>query len=392
MEQAQPATTAIPASSDWMIKALNVGVWGAAAFYFPYINVYFRDIGLSGTQIGLIGMVSSLVAALGAMLWGVLTDRLGKPRLLFAICSLGSIVFVLLLGQTISFPWILLIIAFFSLFNRPIYTLVDTTTLQLLGEHRDRYGAYRVWGTLGFVAVNLVSGPLLQRTGLHTMFYAFPLGILLFWLITTRLPDHPVRGAMPPRSRDLWEMLRQPRWLLFAVTAFILWIPAMGGLGFVGVMARDMGASELQISWLSTIAAIAEVPLFLVGARALRKFGPTGLILLAIAAYSLRMFLYAVVPDVPSVLALSLLQSISYCPFLVGAIAYAHDLAPAHLKATSQGVLATILSLGSLAGTLLAGWLYDHVARSTMYTTFGLVALLALLIFATGLRRQRIRL
>jgi PPP family 3-phenylpropionic acid transporter len=334
-------------------------------------------------------MLSALVAALGAMLWGLLTDRLGSPRLLFTLSSIGSIVFVFLLGQTLNFPVILLIGGLLALFNRPTYTLVDTTTLRLLGEHKDRYGAYRMWGTIGFVAVNLVCGPLFQRFGLHTIFYAFPLGMFVFWLIALRLPDAPMHGQSMQRAGDIWEMLRQPRWLIFAISVFILWIPAMGGLGFVGVLARDMGASEIQVSWLSTIAAIAEIPLFLNGQRVLRRFGPTGLIMVAIAAYALRLFLYAFAPTVPLVLAISVLQSLSYCPFIVGAIAYANELAPDHLKATSQGVLATILSLGSLAGTLLAGWLYDHVARSMMFSFFGVVCLLALVIFVMGVRKQK---
>lgn len=382
-------TAAVSPRADRMIKAINMGVWGAAALYFPYINVYFRDIGLTGTQIGLIGMVSALVAALGAMLWGLLTDRLGKPRLLFGLSSFGTILFVFLLGQTLNFPLILLLAGLFSLFNRPAYTLVDTTTLRLLGQHKERYGAYRVWGTLSFVAISAVAGLVLQRTGLHAIFIAFPLATMVFWLITQRLPDDPVRGTGLRQGGDLWAMLRQPKWLLFAVSVFILWVPAMGGLGFVGVVVRDMGANELQIGWLSTIAAIAEIPLFLNGARALRKFGPTGLILIAIAAYALRLFLYAVMPGVGWALAISLMQSLSYCPFLVGAIAYANELAPDHLKATSQGVLATILSLGGLVGTLWAGWLYDHISRANMFTIFGLTCLAALAVFALGLKVQK---
>jgi PPP family 3-phenylpropionic acid transporter len=384
-----PQTSTISPRADWMIKSLNMGVWGAAALYFPYINVYFRDIGLTGTQIGLIGMVSALVAALGAMLWGLLTDRLGKPRLLFGMSSLGTILFVFLLGQTINFPLILLLAGLFSLFNRPAYTLVDTTTLRLLGQHKERYGAYRVWGTLSFVVVSTIGGLLLQRTGLHAIFIAFPLATLVFWLITTRLSDEPVRGIGRSPGAGLWEMLREPSWALFAICVFILWVPAMGGLGFVGVVVRDMGANELQIGWLSTIAAIAEIPLFLNGERALRKFGPTGLILVAMAAYALRLFLYAFMPNVGWALAISMLQSLSYCPFLIGAIAYANALAPDHLKATSQGVLATVLSLGGLVGTLWAGWLYDHLSRQAMFTIFGVTCLAALVVFAVGLRVQK---
>ena len=59
--------------------------------YLPFINIYYRDIGLSGLEIGLINTLSPLVGMLSAPLWGVLNDRYGKTRVQLAIAVLGSI-------------------------------------------------------------------------------------------------------------------------------------------------------------------------------------------------------------------------------------------------------------------------------------------------------------
>ena len=78
-------------ASSFFIRAFQFAFWGAVGFYFPFANVYYRTIGLSGTQIGLIGTLSALTAALGAVAWGLLHDRLGKSRLIFSGICWGTI-------------------------------------------------------------------------------------------------------------------------------------------------------------------------------------------------------------------------------------------------------------------------------------------------------------
>ena len=152
--------------------------------FFPFMNVYFRSIGLSGTQIGLIGMTASLTAALSSTWWGMVNDRLGKIRLIFTITCLGSAAAGLALGRMPTFATILPVAGVFSLFNAPNFSLLDSTTLKLLGENRDRYGIYRLWGTIGFVLASSSSGFVLERLGLKAIFYAYAIGLLIFWALT----------------------------------------------------------------------------------------------------------------------------------------------------------------------------------------------------------------
>jgi PPP family 3-phenylpropionic acid transporter len=374
--------------SDLTLKGLNFAAWGAAGLFFPYINVYYRDMGLSGTQIGLIGMLGAGVAGFGAMAWSILSDRLGKTRLLFSLAALGAVLFSSLLGQVNLFFPLLVVATILSLFIRPAFTLVDTTTLGMLGEHKDSYSGYRLWGTLGFIVTSSLGGLALERTGLKGMFLFFPAAMLLFWLVTLSLPNETVRGGGVTPGSGLLEMIRRPAWVVFILAVLLLWTPAMGGMNFFGVVLRDIGGSEMSIGWLSTIAALAEIPLFFYGARVLRRFGPRGLLLLGCGFYAVRMFLFALAPSVGWALALGLLNGLSYVPFLLGAVAYSAELAPNHLKATAQGVLATLFSLGGLTGSLMGGWLYDNVSRFNMYTIFGVGCLLALVVFAVGMKRK----
>lgn len=381
----------IKPQDDLIIKALHASVWGAAGFLYPYLNVYYREIGLSGTQIGLIGMLASLAAAFATIYWGMLNDRLGKTRLLYTIACAGTVALVLLLAQARAYVLIVLIAVSFNLFHRPSFTMADITTLKMLGDYKENYGVYRLWGTLGFILTSAVSGFVLEQTGLRGMFVAFPLAMVGFWLITQRLPNEPAPATTSNFGKGIQEMMAQPAFVLFTASVLLLWTGAMAGLNFVSVIAKDMGATERLVGLISTVAAIAEIPLLQYSNRVLRKFGPVRLLVIAMIAYILRLFLYAFMPSASWVLWLSLLQGISFCPFLIGSVAFIYEMAPDHLKSTSQGILGTITQLGSLSAALFGGWLYDHVDRFHMYILLGFISLAALFLFLGGLYYLRMK-
>jgi MFS family permease len=114
---------------------------------------------------------------------------------------------------------------------------------------------------------------------------------------------------------------------------------------------------------------------------------------IGIVGYALRMFLYALMPTPRWVLAISMMNSVTYMPFWIGAVAYASDRAPENMKATSQGLLYSITSLASMVGGLYSGWLFDIAGPSGLFTVMGVSCLVALALFSIGqivFERQKI--
>lgn len=62
------------------------------------------------------------------------------------------------------FLLILLVIIIGEFFSAPAVTIVDTVTLQYLGQHRDRYGLQRMWGSLGWGIAMLSVGIWIDHT------------------------------------------------------------------------------------------------------------------------------------------------------------------------------------------------------------------------------------
>ncbi len=379
----------IPLKSDLTIKALHFTIWAAMAFYWPFANIYYRSIGLSGTEIGTIVAVSALVGAASATLWSVLNDRIGKTRLIFTITGSGTILAILLLSQMRGFVPVLLAVAFFTFMSTPLLPLIDTVTLKVLGQNHDYYGAYRMWGTLGFISVSASSGFIMERLGMEVIFTGFAGGLVLFLLVTRFLPDvKAAAGGGGFSMAGFMQLVRSKAWIIFALSLLLLWGAWMGSINFLGVTMTEMGGNQGAVGVASTISAMSEAPMMLAGAWLMRRFGPKRLIAIAFVMFTVRLLLYGLMPDYRWVFGINLLHGFSYVPYLIGAVAYASHLAPEGLKSTSQGLFVTVTNLSNVLGGVGAGMLFDTLGPSSMFLVLAGCGLGGLVIFLVGGRKK----
>jgi len=179
-------------------------------------------------------------------------------------------------------------------------------------------------------------------------------------------------------------MIHKPQWVIFAGSAFFVWLAVTGMLGFLGVTLKTMGGTDSLVGLAGTVAAVVEIPGMFFSDRILRRLGSTRLMGIGIVGYILRMFLYAVMPVPGWVLAISILNGVTYMPFWIGAVAYASDRAPENLKATSLGLLFSVMNLSNVVGALGSGWLFDRAGPSGLFAVLGVSCLIALALFSIG--------
>lgn len=365
--------------------------FGGVGVFWIYINVYYREeLGLSGTQIGLVNTVGPLVGLVAATLWGILNDRLGSARKVLRIAIPGVIVAVLLLSTAQTFLTVTLFFSLMLLFNSALIPLMDNTTLRLLGNLRGRYGRYRVLGSFGFILTSVTSGYLYAATGLKAIFYAYALMMALLLIGSSWLPKEPVRLTGSPWG-GLGEMVRQRAWLIFAISAVLLWISNNGTMNFIGIAVQSMGGSAELIGLVSMMSAVVEVPVLLMGHRLMERFGTTKLLVAAFVLFILRSALLAIMPRPEWAVFISVLSGAAFSLFWISSVAYAHDSAPEALKSTAQGVLFSILNLAGMAGSLGSGWLFDQAGSRGLFWGMSITAATGLLIFIVG-RSQKGRL
>jgi PPP family 3-phenylpropionic acid transporter len=365
------------------VRILYFIFFAAQGVYFTFVNVYFRDIGLSGAQIGGINTIGPLVAMFSGALWGMLSDRFGRTRLLLMAATAGVMATVLLLSTATTFGAIVPVVGMFALFASAIMPLVDSTALALLGDRRDRYGSLRIWGSIGFILTSSIIGAVVARAGLHSIFYGYAGFMALHLVALLGLPNQAVRlgGSM---LRGLSGLIRQPSWLVFSASVLLIGIAGNGMGNFLSVTVKAMGGPDMLVGLAWTVAAASELPVMAYSARLLGRFGAPRLLAFAFAMYAARMVLYSVMPSPYWVLFINLLGGASFALYWIAAVTYASQLAPDSLKATSQGLLMAVMNLSGVIGSTFSGLLFDAAGPSGMFRVLALFSATAFVLFVGG--------
>ncbi len=59
--------------------------YGALGAYFPFLQLYYRDIGLDVAQIGLLATVGGLIGLLAGPLWTLIADAFRLQRVMLPL-------------------------------------------------------------------------------------------------------------------------------------------------------------------------------------------------------------------------------------------------------------------------------------------------------------------
>ena len=104
---------------------------GAGGFLFPFLSIFYRQQGLSGAEIGLLGTIANLVGLSSAPLWGRLSDTASNPRRLLQVSLFGTALAMLILSRQTLFVWIALTIALNSLVSSALAPEFNSTSRML---------------------------------------------------------------------------------------------------------------------------------------------------------------------------------------------------------------------------------------------------------------------
>ena len=108
--------------------------FAAMASLMPFLALYYRQIGLTEVQIGLLTGIPPLLGLVAAPLWGGLADVSQQHRRLVTITVVGAMIAVALLSQVTALPWLITAVILYAFCNAPIIPRVDNSVLLLLGE------------------------------------------------------------------------------------------------------------------------------------------------------------------------------------------------------------------------------------------------------------------
>jgi PPP family 3-phenylpropionic acid transporter len=367
---------------------------GGIGGFFPFYSLYLSEnLGLSGTQVGLVLAVLPLMSILVQPVWGQLGDVTGsRQRVLVALAAGAGCGYAALWLGT-GFGSILLLTALLATFSAPLIPTAVAVTLAITRDHGPHaFGLARVWGTVGFMIVVLAFPALLARLEAATGVAAQPDGpsepllglmfpltgavVAVSALCALALPRTGAVALRAPRGdwRRLAEHAPYLRVLLFSLLAYLA---LQGPMALFPVYVRAHGGSLDDVSRLWVPMLLLEIPLVALSGASLERIGARGLLATGVLAGGVRWTVCGLFPDSPLIFPLQALHGAVVAGLVVGGPLYVEASVPERLRSTGQNVLAMLgVSLGGISSNLATGWLHERFGIDTAYVVGGGAALL----------------
>ena len=344
----------------WGAWSVTMGTWLGERLHF------------SGEQIGLAAGTTALAAMISPFFVGMVADRLlATERILAALHLVGGAMLFYASTQTAfgSFYGVLLV---YALCYMPTLALSNSLSFRQMQDPGRDFPSVRVLGTIGWIVAGLVIGTLgIEATAVPMRIAAGgSIALGLFCLVLPHTPplETTSTGRVSMRhvlGLDALKLLGERSFAVFVLGSFLICIPLQFYYAFANPFLNELhmtnAAGKMTLGQMSEIVFMLIMPWFF------RRLGVKYMLLIGMAAWTVRYVLFAYGNTGPLVWMLYagiLVHGICYDFFFVTGQIYVDRKAPAHLRAAAQGLIAFVtLGVGMFLGSWLSGRVVDRFAR-----------------------------
>ncbi|WP_052346247.1 nucleoside permease [Hymenobacter swuensis] len=350
-----------------LMMFLEFFIWGA---WFVTLGTYLlRNLGASGTQVGVAFLTQSIGAIVAPFIVGLIADRFFSAQKILGVLHLAGAVLLWRASQAPDFSSFYPSILTYMILYMPTLALVNSIAFRQMQNPQKEFAPIRVLGTLGWIVAGLTIGWLnweqtnsLQSTFLMAAGASALLGVFSFMLPATP----PVKKGQSSSlgsllGLDAIGMLKNRSYLTFFLASIAICIPLAFYYGFTNPFLNEVGmkaaAGVQSLGQVSELLFMLAIPLFF------SKLGVKKMLAIGMAAWVLRYVCFAYGNGEGGywlLIAGIVLHGICYDFFFVTGQIYTDNLAGEQFKSSAQGfiTLATY-GVGMLIGTLLSGRIFD---------------------------------
>ena len=352
---------------------LQFAIWGAWAVL---IAGHMENLGFSGKQLSYVFGTTAIGAIISPIIAGWIADRIMSAQLFAGISHILSGICLLIAWKQTTFPMLWLFIFLHAILYMPTIALTNSVAFHNMGKS-DEFGNIRVFGTLGWIAVNWGLGFYLrywerQETNLPHVgdcllfgaIISFIMGVYCFTLPNTP----PSKEAKNPYAfLEAFSLTKNRNFAILLIISFVVAIelPFYYNLTFLFLTEAQhgVGLAESTATFAMSLGQVAEVALMVLLLPCLRYLGMRVTIFLGILAWPVRYTIFAIGEPVWLVIGSQSLHGICYSFFFVGGMIAIERLSPSDIRASSQALLLFFTNgLGMFVGHIVSGQLHDYFA------------------------------
>lgn len=369
------------------LAAVYFGYFAFVGAYSPYLGLYLQSIGMSAAAIGLLLAEMQLVRIFAPNAWAWLADRTGtRVRVLQLALLAAALTFCGFFG-TVSFAGLALVMAVHAFCSGGVTPLIESTTLAALSSTgMARYGAIRLWGSVGFIVAVLGVGAQLDWLPIASLLWTVFAVIALTFCTSLALPQ---TAPATRRASESILAIAMRREVLALFAACFLMTVAHGPLyAFFSIYLADHGYAKTTIGVLWALGVLAEIAVFWYLPQWSKRFSMERVLAASFGCAVVRFVMIGWGVDSVAIVVLAqLLHAATFGSYHVAAIALVQR-AFAGGRETGGQALYTSVSYGAggMLGAAGAGWLWESAGPAWTMTVASLCAAAGWMVLRSGRR------
>ena len=338
----------------------------------PFIPLFLLQRGLSAQLIGAVLAAAALASLVAGMSWAYLADRRLRPERILVVASAAAALASLLLALTNGAVALAAVIVVLWLARAPFMLLDPITLRRLRKAPRTDYARIRLRMSAGWAGSVTASGAVFQVISLRLMPFVYAPLTLLFGMWVWRSLK-PVQSGQPveltPPAAVPRRVPKVPVTLIgFLVSAFLLGASLAATQNFLTLRISFLGGGALIIGAAAAFQALTEIPTMGYTHVLTRRLSHRGLYAIGCAVYVVVFLAWAFVSDAFTAALLKLAIGVAFALTYVASVVIADELSPAHLRATGQVLMKSVLfGLAPIAGSLGGGLIYGTLGPRAMF-------------------------
>jgi PPP family 3-phenylpropionic acid transporter len=368
-------------NAQFQTSALLFFTYAAFGCIGAFISLYYLEQGMSLVQVGLLTSIPAGMSMLAAPVWAAVADRFNLHRYVLPLTMLLSLPFALLASSLHTFSQLFIGVCLFSGCYAAITPLSDNAVLLNLSGRQAHYGRVRLWGSIGVGLLAWITGWVVQRWHLNTIFYLYIFFMSIAVIIAVRLPKPPMLAV-----QSYWKSINQfvvdQRWKRFLLGCLLAGFSHLFLGYYIFIFARNLGALDNVIGFFVAVAAAANIVTFFWMPRILKRWTALQVMIFSNIILAVRCVITAFIREPGWVILVQLLDGPTWGTMWAAGVHYANEIAPRGLSASAQALYnAIFLGLGGIISASVGGVIYSNWGAPTLFLIAALCAVLSTLVF-----------
>ena len=362
-------------------------VWFSAFYFFyfatlgtylPYWPIYLEAQGFALHEVGELMAIALLTKIFAPYIWGWLADKLRRRLTLIRWSDFIAFLAFVPIFYAKDYATIAVILFLFSFFWNASLPQVEVLTLNNLKYHAHRYSLIRLWGSVGFIMMNVVGAWLISVWGSDVVPWLMLSLLFLLWLTTQILSESRLPLASS-RIPSIVHAFNAPVVALFVICFLIQFVHGPYYAYFT-IYMQEQGYQTYTIGWFWAVGVIAEVLVFVYCSVLLRRYSVSCLLFVVITATALRWLLLAYYQDhIAVILFAQSLHAITFGVYHAVLIHAISKLLPGGLEGRGQALYSSLsFGVGGGLGTYIASQLWEQMPSQQLFAYTSLLTLIAL--------------